>query len=55
MLSKTNPLWPSGDTYRHAVAPSDKDIISLHQLALNTFMHVISQVYVVIIIGLHLY
>jgi hypothetical protein len=43
-LSKTDPSWPSGHTSRHAKASSGKGYISLQQLALNTFKHVISQI-----------
>jgi hypothetical protein len=42
--SKTDPSWPSGQTSRHAKASSGKGSLSLHQLTLNIFKHVISQV-----------
>jgi hypothetical protein len=43
-LSKTDPSWSNGQTSRHAKASSDKDFLSLLQLTLNTFKHVISQI-----------
>jgi hypothetical protein len=43
-LSKINQSWPNDQTSRHAKASSGTGFISLHQLALNTSKHVISQV-----------
>jgi hypothetical protein len=43
-LGKTDLSWPSGQISRHANASSGKWFISLQQLPLNTFKHVISQV-----------
>jgi hypothetical protein len=42
MLSKIDPLWPSGQTSRHANASSDKDFQSLMQLSLSTFKQVLA-------------
>jgi hypothetical protein len=52
-VSKTDPSWLSGQTSRHVKASSGKGYISLQQLTLSTFKHVISQVSVISIIGLH--